>query len=52
VQEKYPGMLNLLQLDNEKALDLNFGEGSVLNLLIKESDLKFGNWKRAVAHLA
>ena len=52
VQEKYPGMLNLLQLDNEKALDLNFGEGSVLNILIKESDLKFGNWKRAVAHLA
>jgi hypothetical protein len=50
--EKYPEMLNLLQLDNEKALDLNFGEGSVLNLLIKESDLKFGNWKRAVAHLA
>ena len=52
VLEKYPEMLNLLQLDNEKALDLNFGEGSVLNLLIKESDLKFGNWKRALAHLA
>ena len=52
VKDKYPEMLNLLQLDNEKALDLNFGEGSVLNLLIKESDLKFGNWKRALAHLA
>ena len=52
VTEKYPEMLNLLQLDNEKALDLDLGEGSVLNLLIKESDLKFGNWKRALAHLA
>jgi uncharacterized protein YwqG len=52
VAEKYTEMLNLLQLDNEKALDLNFGEGSVLNLLIKESDLKFGNWKRVLANLA
>ena len=51
VREKYPDMLNLLQLDNEKALALDFGEGSILNLLMKESDLKFGNWKRAVAYL-
>lgn len=51
VCEKYPEMLNLLQLDNEKALALDFGEGSILNLLMKESDLRFGNWKRTVAYL-
>ena len=28
-----------------------FGEGSVLNLLFKESDIKFGNWKKGVAYL-
>ena len=52
VQDRYQGYVNLLQLDNERALDLNFGEGSVLNLFMKESDLKFGNWKRTTAHLA
>ena len=51
VGEKYPEMLNLLQLDNNEALAMDFGEGSVLNLLIKESDLKFGNWKKGVAYL-
>ena len=47
----YPEMLSLLQLDKNEALALDFGEGSVLNLLFKESDLKFGNWKRGVAYL-
>ena len=51
VGEKYPEMLNLLQLNNNEALAMDFGEGSVLNLLIKESDLKFGNWKKGVAYL-
>jgi uncharacterized protein YwqG len=51
VGEKYPEMLNLLQLDNNEALAMDFGEGSVLNLLFKESDLKFGNWKKGVAYL-
>ena len=51
IGEKYPQMLNLLQLNNNEALAMDFGEGSVLNLLIKESDLKFGNWKKGVAYL-
>ena len=51
VTEKYPGMINLLQLDKNEALALDFGEGFVLNLLFKDSDLKFGNWKRGVAYL-
>ena len=50
-QEKYPELLNLLQLDKNEALAMDFGEGSVLNLLFKESDLKFGNWKKGVAFL-
>ena len=51
VADKYPGLLNLLQLDKNEALALDFGEGSVLNLLFKDSDLKYGNWKRGVAYL-
>ena len=51
VGEKYPEMLNLLQLNNNSALAMDFGEGSVLNLLFKESDIKFGNWKKGVAYL-
>ena len=51
IGEKYPQMLNILQLNNNEALAMDFGEGSVLNLLFKESDLKFGNWKKGVAFL-
>ena len=51
IGEKYPQMINLLQLNNNEALAMDFGEGSVLNLLFKESDLKFGNWKKGVAFL-
>lgn len=47
----YMGYTNLLQIDNNEALAINFGEGSTLNFMIKESDLKFGNWKKTVAHL-
>ena len=50
-QTRYSGLLNLLQLDKNEALALDFGEDSVLNLLFKESDLRFGNWKRGVAYL-
>ena len=52
VRERYPDMISLLQLDKNEALAMDFGEGSVLNLLMKESDLKFGNWKRGVGYLA
>jgi uncharacterized protein YwqG len=51
-KEKYEGYVNLLQIDNEEALAIDFGKGSMLNILMKESDLKFGNWKRGVACLA
>lgn len=38
ISENYPEHLNLLQIDN-------------LSAIIKESDLKFGNWKRTKAVL-
>jgi hypothetical protein len=50
-QAKYPEMLNLLQLDKNEVLAMDFGEDFVLNLLFKDSDLKFGNWKRSKAIL-
>lgn len=51
VKEKYEGYVNMLQIDNNEALAVDFGKGSALYLLMKESDLKFGNWKRSVAFL-
>ena len=49
VGQKYEGLLNLLQIVRDTNLDVEFdGE---LNLMIKESDLHFGNWKKAIAHL-
>lgn len=51
LKEKFTSHINLLQIDNDKTLTINLGEGSILNLLMKESDLKFGNWKKTVAYL-
>ena len=51
VKSKYEGYVNMLQIDNEEALTIDFGKGSALYLLMKESDLKFGNWKRGLAYL-
>ena len=49
VTGKYETLMNLLQIVRDGNLDVEFdGE---LNLMIKESDLKFGNWKKTIAHL-
>lgn len=49
VAEKYEALGNLLQIVRDTNLDVEFdGE---LNLMIKDSDLHFGNWKKAIAHL-
>ena len=49
VTAKYPDMLNLIQIARDSSLEVEFdGE---LNLMIKPSDLKFGNWKKVIAHL-
>ena len=49
VAQKYEGLVNLLQIVHDTNLDVEFdGE---LNLMMKESDLHFGNWKKTIAHL-
>ena len=49
VADKYEGLVNLLQIVRDTNLDVEFdGE---LNLMMKESDLHFGNWKKTIAHL-
>ena len=49
VRENYPGLINLLQIVKDANLD--FESDGDLNAMIKESDLKFGNWKKTVTHL-
>ena len=49
VAQKYEGLFNLLQIVRDTNLDVEFdGE---LNLMMNDSDLHFGNWKKTVAHL-
>lgn len=50
-RNKYNGYVNLLQIDNNEALAIDFGKGLTFNLLMKDSDLKFGNWKGGVGYL-
>ena len=49
VAVKYEGLENLLQIVRDTNLDVEF-EGQ-LNLMIRPSDLHYGNWKKTVAHL-
>ena len=51
VSEKYPDYLSLLQIVSDNAAGLNFNDSS-LNVMIKGSDLGFGNWKKIKANLA
>ena len=48
---KYPDLLNLLQLASESVSGMCFPDGMTLNLMIKESDLGYGNWKKTKAYL-
>ena len=50
VSGKYPELINFLQIVRDENLPLKFdGE---LNLMIKPSDLGYGNWKKSTAILA
>lgn len=51
VRNLYPEHLNLLQLDADEDLGLRFYDCGMLNVVMKESDLKFGNWKKSKACL-
>ena len=49
VADKYSELVNLLQIVKAENLDVEFdGE---LNLMIKPSDLHYGNWKKTIANL-
>ena len=45
------GCCNLLQIDEDDDLDIRFYDCGTFNIMMKESDLKFGNWKRAFGYL-
>lgn len=47
-----PDMQNLLQIASDELLGLDFeGADSYCNFMIKDSDLHFGNWKKAKIYL-
>lgn len=51
IRTEYPDMINLLQLDEDDELCMRFYDCGMVNLLMKESDLKFRNWKKTKAYL-
>ena len=51
VRTLYPDLGNFLQLTSDAAGGIEFPDSMVLNLLMKDSDMKFGNWKKTKAHL-
>ena len=50
-RKEYADLGNLLQLASDSIGGMAFPEGTVLNIMMKESDLKFGNWKKTKAYL-
>lgn len=46
VSERYPELINLLQIASTENLSLE--SGAILNVMIKPSDLKYANWKKTV----
>lgn len=44
--EETKDLVNLLQIDEDSAAGFEARGWDLLNVLIKESDLKFGNWKK------
>ena len=51
VRHEYPDMVNLLQLDEDEVAGIRFYDCGTLNLMIKESDLGYRNWKKTKAYL-
>jgi len=49
IRNNYGSLINLLQIVKSENFDLELDGG--INLMIKPSDLKFGNWKKSVANL-
>lgn len=51
VRNEYPGYVSLLHMEENDELGLRFYDCGTLDTLIKESDLKFGNWKKTKTYL-
>lgn len=52
VRESYSEYLNLLQLTSSQEAGIEFPDGSAgICLMMKESDMKYGNWKKTKAYL-
>ena len=51
IRMEYPDLINLLQLDEDDELCMRFYDCGMVNLMMKESDLKFRNWKKTKAYL-
>ena len=51
IRAEYPDLGNLLQLASDAAGGMEFPVGTTLNIMMKDSDLGFGNWKRNKAYL-
>ena len=51
VRNEYPDLGNLLQLASDATGGMAFPEGTTLNIMIKDSDLGYGNWKKTKAYL-
>ena len=50
VNERYPDHISLLQIVSDQICGLDFAD-SFLNVMMKESDLGYGNWKKIKACL-
>ena len=51
VRDQYPDHFSLLHLEENEEIGLRFYDCGTLDVLIKESDLKYGNWKKIKAYL-
>ena len=52
VRSENKDLVNLLQIDEDDIAGFSCGNWKRLNVLFKESDLKFGNWKKSRTVLA
>lgn len=51
VNDLHADYMNLLQLGNDSVTGLDFMDNEGLNVLMKATDLRFGNWKKILANL-
>ena len=52
VNGNYPDHVSMIQLADDEQIGLKFNDGGLLNVMMKTSDLKFGNWKKTKTYLS